>query len=40
MDWTPLHQAAWHGHEEIAELLIANGADLNAKDKNGEDYFA
>ena len=28
---TPLHQAALGGHKEVAELLIAKGADLNAK---------
>ena len=32
---TPLHYAAHAGHKEIAELLIANGADINAKDMNG-----
>jgi ankyrin repeat protein len=30
-DWTtPLHNAAVYGHKEVAELLIANGADVNA----------
>ena len=29
---TPLHPAAANGHKEIAELLIAEGADVNAKD--------
>jgi ankyrin repeat protein len=29
--WTPLHLAAYSGHREIADLLIANGADVNAK---------
>ena len=28
--WTPLHQAAWGGHTEVAELLIAKGAEVNA----------
>ena len=32
-DVTPLHQAASYGHKEIAELLIAEGADVNAKIK-------
>ncbi|MEC9320447.1 MAG: ankyrin repeat domain-containing protein [Pseudomonadota bacterium] len=26
-----LHKAAWGGHKEIAELLIAKGADVDAK---------
>ena len=27
---TPLHNAAVYGHTEVAELLISNGADMNA----------
>ena len=34
--WTPLHQAARNGHKEIAELLIAKGADVNVKNEDGE----
>jgi ankyrin repeat protein len=34
--WTPLHLAALNGHKEIAELLIANGAEVNARDGSGE----
>jgi len=29
---TPLHIAIIYGHKEIGELLITNGADMNAKD--------
>jgi len=29
---TPLHFSATFGHKKICELLIANGADVNAKD--------
>jgi len=32
---TPLHRAASKVHKEMAELLIAKGADVNAKDENG-----
>lgn len=32
---TPLHAAARRGYIERAQSLIANGADVNAKDKNG-----
>ena len=28
---TPLHRAAIEGHNEVAELLIASGADVDAK---------
>ena len=30
-----MHQAAYHGHREIAELLISKGADVNAKVTSG-----
>ena len=33
--WTPLHVAAQAGHKEVAELLLANRADVNAKDNRG-----
>ena len=36
LGWTPLHLAAEYAHKEIAELLIAKGADVNAKDEDGE----
>jgi ankyrin repeat protein len=29
--WTPLHWAAYYGHPAIAEWLLAQGADPNAK---------
>jgi cytohesin len=34
--WTPLHSAAFSGRKEIAELLIAKGANVNAKAKGGD----
>jgi ankyrin repeat protein len=34
--WTPLHGAAYKGHDSIVALLIAGGADLNAKDADGD----
>jgi cytohesin len=30
-----LHTAAYWGGKEVAALLIAKGADVNAKDKSG-----
>jgi len=30
--WAPLHEAVTGGHKDIADLLIAEGADLNAKE--------
>ncbi|MGD0801373.1 MAG: ankyrin repeat domain-containing protein [Terracidiphilus sp.] len=32
---TPLHIAAFNGHKDVAEFLLANKADVNAKAKNG-----
>lgn len=32
---TPLHLAAFKGHESIAKILIQNGADINPKDHLG-----
>ena len=32
---TPLHCAAAEGHKDVAELLLANKAEVNAKDNNG-----
>ena len=31
-----MHGAAFHGHKEVVELLIAQGADVNAKNKDVE----
>ncbi len=31
--WTPLHTAARFGREDLAELLIAGGADVRARDE-------
>jgi len=34
--WTALHEAAFGGRKEIVELLISNGAHVNAKTKNDQ----
>ena len=31
-----LHEAAYHSNKEIVGLLIAKGADVNARDNGGE----
>jgi ankyrin repeat protein len=33
--WTPLHQAAAHGREEIVKLLVDHGASLTTKSEDG-----
>ena len=32
---TPLHHAAFNGHQNLVELLLANKAEVNAKTTNG-----
>lgn len=32
---TPLHWAAWKGHADIVDLLVASGADIQAHNENG-----
>ncbi len=34
--WTPLHYATAFDHKDIVELLLANKAEVNAKDKEGK----
>jgi hypothetical protein len=33
---TPLHLAAEYGHKDVAELLLANKADVNARNRDGD----
>jgi ankyrin repeat protein/protein-tyrosine-phosphatase len=33
--WTPLHEAAWGGHEAIIRILCSKGADVEAKTRFG-----
>ena len=33
-DSTPLHCATWKGHKAVVELLLKNGADVNARNSN------
>lgn len=33
--WSPLHYAVFAGHKEIANFLIAQGADIDARSTNG-----
>jgi ankyrin repeat protein len=30
---TPLHNAAFKGHDKVVEVLVRSGADVNAADK-------
>ncbi len=32
--WTPLHLASFFGHEQVAQILLARGADVNARSKS------
>jgi ankyrin repeat protein len=33
--WTPLHWAAWTGHTAVAEVLLANKAEVNVRTNHG-----
>jgi ankyrin repeat protein len=32
---TPLHVAVWDGHKDVVELLLANGAEVDARGNTG-----
>ncbi len=32
---TPLHEAAYGGHETVIQLLVSNGATVDTKDNDG-----
>ena len=34
-DWTPLHKTAYYNKPEVAKVLLANGAQVNVRDKYG-----
>ena len=33
--WTPLHVVAWHGHADVAGLLLDAGAEIDARNCDG-----
>ncbi|KAL8616326.1 hypothetical protein ACOMHN_056269 [Nucella lapillus] len=37
--WQPIHAASYWAQQEILEMLVENGADLDSKTKNGETPF-